>query len=650
MLKQRFGALIIALLFTINGNAQNPRIDSLRTFLITAKDDTTKVKTILDLAFSIRLNDPDEGIKYALEGKKLAEELKWKVGIGKAYNTLGTTYKFKSDYPKALEQYQAALSIFEELDRKKDIATILMNIGSVYRPLKEYNKSLEYYKKALPIATELGAKKLRAQLLGNMGVVYFAQGNADKQLEVNKQALAIFREIKDKENEAWILSNTGDCLSDKGDYQRAMQYQDSAIAIYDELGILSYKSGSIDNIGQYYVMMAEKETDPALKTKYLKKSIDQFNAAKEILEKLNDPDYLKNEYMNLSKSQSLLGDYENALKNYITYTNLKDSVFTKESKESITKLETKRELELRDKEILIQQLKKRTERIYMFAGVFFLLVIIGFVTAGYRGQKKSKELISHQKNMVEEKQKEILDSINYAKKIQYALLAHHDFLKQHLPDHFVLFKPKDIVSGDFYWATSTEDYFYLAVCDSTGHGVPGAFMSLLSISFLNEAINEKRILQPNQVFNFVRKRLIDNVSGDGQKDGFDGILICLDKKNNKLTYSAANNAPLLIRNNELIKLEHDRMPVGAGEKKEEYRLFSVDLKENDLFYLYTDGFNDQFGGPDGKKFKNKNLNQRIFDIHGKSLQTQNTELYQIFNDWKGHLDQVDDVCLIGFKI
>jgi len=643
-------AVAILLIFRGTAVSQNPKLDSLRTFISTAKDDSVKVKSVLDLAFAMRLIDADEGIKLALQGQKLAEELQWKPGIAKSYNTLGTCYKFKSEYATTLECYQKALSIFEELNRKKDIATVLMNIGAVYRPLHDYDKALDYYKKALPVAIEVGNKKLQGQLLGNMGVVYFAQEKVDQQLEMNRQALKLFREIGDKENEAWILSNTGDGYSAKSEYQRAMRYQDSAIAIYDELGVLSYKSGSIDNIGQYYFFMAEKEKDPALKKTYLEQAIKQYNAALEILNKMNDPDYLKNEYEHLSTAQAMLGDYGNALKNYMTYTELKDSVFTKETQESITKLETKRELDLRDKEIVIQQLKKRTERIYMFAGVLFLLVIIGFIAAGYRSQKKSKELITQQKHIVEEKQKEIVDSINYAQRIQYALLAHHEFLAQHLPEHFVLFRPKDIVSGDFYWATARGDHFYLAVCDSTGHGVPGAFMSLLSISYLNEAINEKGITSPDKVFNFVRSRLVENVSGEGQKDGFDGILICLDKRSMKLSYAAANNAPVLVRNHALQKLESDRMPVGAGEKQADFRLFSLDLQKGDQLYLYTDGLSDQFGGPSGKKLMTKNLNELILKGHEKPSKEQERLLLEAFYSWKGGLDQVDDICLVSITI
>ena len=256
-----------------------------------------------------------------------------------------------------------------------------------------------------------------------------------------------------------------------------------------------------------------------------------------------------------------------------------------------------------------------------------------------------------QKNhLIEEKQKEIIDSINYAKRIQYTLLAHADFLKENIPNNFVYFNPKDIVSGDFYWAAKKGDKFYLAVCDSTGHGVPGAFMSLLNIGFLSEAINEKGIDKPNEVFNFVRQRLIDNISKEGQKDGFDGILICMDQKTKQITYSAANNKPILIQDGQIIELEADRMPVGMGERKEDFKLHLIDLKPGDSLYLYTDGYADQFGGPRGKKFKYKALNELILANSTKSLEEQHKVLKSSFEDWRGDLEQVDDVCLIGIKI
>ncbi len=264
--------------------------------------------------------------------------------------------------------------------------------------------------------------------------------------------------------------------------------------------------------------------------------------------------------------------------------------------------------------------------------------------------KERTSEIEHQKHLIEEKQKEIVDSINYAKRIQYALLAHEDVLKQNLNDYFIYFNPKDIVSGDFYWSTKKDDRFYLAVCDSTGHGVPGAFMSLLNIGFLTEAIVEKGIEKPNEIFNYVRQKLIDNISKEGQKDGFDGILICIDRKNKKLTYSSANNSPIIVSNNTIIGKESDRMPVGVGVRQESFKLFELDTKGNDILYLYTDGFADQFGGPKGKKFKYGQLNQLLLDISQKQLSVQKEILQDAFNSWKGALEQVDDVCVIGIRI
>lgn len=261
-----------------------------------------------------------------------------------------------------------------------------------------------------------------------------------------------------------------------------------------------------------------------------------------------------------------------------------------------------------------------------------------------------KSELSESRAILSEKNKEIVDSINYAKKIQYTLLAHANLLQNNLGEHFVLFKPKDIVSGDFYWATKKDNLFYLAICDSTGHGVPGAFMSLLNISFLNEAITEKNILEPHAIFNHARTRLIENLGKDGQKDGFDGILICFNKTANTITYSAANNSPILFSNNLITELEKDKMPVGVGEKVEDFKSYKINYTKDDTLYLYTDGYADQFGGPKGKKFRYKQLNELLQTVSSKPLNQQKEILDSTFEDWKCKLEQVDDVCVIGIKL
>jgi serine phosphatase RsbU (regulator of sigma subunit) len=207
--------------------------------------------------------------------------------------------------------------------------------------------------------------------------------------------------------------------------------------------------------------------------------------------------------------------------------------------------------------------------------------------------------------------------------------------------------------------SETAQYLYLAICDSTGHGVPGAFMSLLNIGFLSEAINVKKIIEPAGVFDFVRQRLIESLSKDGQKDGFDGCLIAYDKYSRMLTYTAANNRPLIVRNNELIELSYDRMPVGPGEKKESFKNHHVQLQQGDMLYLFTDGYIDQFGGPKGKKFKLKQLQENLVKYASLETNQQKAHHAEIFESWKSWKDtsgiinefeQLDDVCLFGIRI
>lgn len=275
-----------------------------------------------------------------------------------------------------------------------------------------------------------------------------------------------------------------------------------------------------------------------------------------------------------------------------------------------------------------------------------------YVNLENKVKDRTREL-HQQKELVEEKNKEIMDSINYAKRIQYALLAHDELLQKNLPEHFVLFMPKDVVSGDFYWGTEhlrpdgSVD-FYLAVCDSTGHGVPGAFMSLLNISFLNEAINEKGMEEPGKILDHARIRLIENISQQGQKDGMDGILLRIHK--GKISLAAAHNGAVLLRKGEIIELPVDKMPVGQGDRMDPFTTLYPEFEKGDLLYLFTDGYADQFGGPKGKKFKYSQLYKLICEIGELPLHEQGLRMKDEIEKWKGDLEQVDDICVIAIRI
>jgi serine phosphatase RsbU (regulator of sigma subunit) len=295
----------------------------------------------------------------------------------------------------------------------------------------------------------------------------------------------------------------------------------------------------------------------------------------------------------------------------------------------------------------------------LIAGLLLVLVFAVFMFNRFKITQKQKHLIEikeketqQQKILIEDKQKEIVDSINYAQRIQKALLAGDSLLQNSLPEHFVLYKPKAIVSGDFYWGhAANKDQFFLAVCDSTGHGVPGAFMSLLNISFLNEAVNERKMVDPAQILNHARERIIQNLSSDGGKDGMDCSFAAFDFKNRKMVYAAANNPIWIVRKKELIELSGDKMPVGKHDKEgQSFTQHAVDLQSGDMIYLFTDGYADQFGGPKGKKFMYKQLQEVLMSISESDTVIQKEKLVSVFEEWKGDLEQVDDVCIIGVRM
>jgi serine phosphatase RsbU (regulator of sigma subunit) len=268
--------------------------------------------------------------------------------------------------------------------------------------------------------------------------------------------------------------------------------------------------------------------------------------------------------------------------------------------------------------------------------------------------ENQKEDLEIQKSLVDEKNKDITDSIRYARSIQKAILPEKEYGRKLLPEHFILFKPKDIVSGDFYWITENKGKVFFAVCDCTGHGVPGAFMSMIGSSLLNEVVNEKGINTPGAIFDEVRsgfinalKQTTDDVQ---QKDGMDAILCSLDQ-NRKLEFAAAYNPLFLIRDGELRDYKADAQPVGFHQGVETpFTNQELTLVKNDVIYLLSDGFQDQFGGPKGKKFKVRKLKNLLLNIYSLPMADQFQKLTEVFDEWKGDLDQVDDVCIMGMRI
>ncbi len=265
-----------------------------------------------------------------------------------------------------------------------------------------------------------------------------------------------------------------------------------------------------------------------------------------------------------------------------------------------------------------------------------------------------RDMATHQRDQISQQKKEIEDSINYAQRIQQSLLPTTDMLNQLLPEHFIIFKPRDVVSGDFYWATTYRSKLVITAADCTGHGVPGAFMSMLGIAFLNEIVNKQAEINASDILNRLRAQIIRELGQTGEegenKDGMDMALCIIDLEKRQLEFAGANNPLYLIRNRELIETKGDKMPVAIHERMTPFSNHRISLLEGDALYMFSDGYPDQFGGPSGKKFMAKRFKELLIKISGKSMSEQGSLLEKAMDEWVGQYNQIDDMVIIGMRI
>ncbi len=602
-----------------------------------------------------------KAISYFEESKKIYTQINAKISSGNCLNAIGNAYLFQNNSPKALQCYFDLMVLQADIKDSLGLAITQNNIGNVYYQQNQLDKAKAFYNKALNQFYLIKDSVMATMSLDNLANIYADENQNEKALELYFKVLISRLKEGDKLNISNSYDNIGIVYKEKNEYEKALTYFNKSLIIRKEL---DYKEGlvlSYSSIASCYV--SQKKQNMA---------IENYNKALQFAIQTTSFIGIQDIELKLSEVYEVLNNNKMALLHYKKYKIARDSLFNEEKTENTVKAEMNYEFDkiqtadslktVETKKINDLKLKQeQTQKIALYFGISLIAIFSFFIYNRFRLSNKQKKIIELQKIsveaknlIIEETQKEILDSIHYAKRIQYALLANEKVLQKNIPEHFVLFKPKDIVSGDFYWATEHDNKFYLAVCDSTGHGVPGAFMSLLNIGFLSEAIKEKNINKPNEVLNYVRKRLIESIGNDGQQDGMDAILVCFDKTLNTISYSAANNEPILISNNNLVselsELPKDRMPVGKGERMDSFTLQTIDFKKGDTLYLYTDGFADQFGGPKGKKFKYKSLNDLLLSNENKSMLNQKEILIDAFTGWKGNLEQVDDVCIIGIKL
>jgi serine phosphatase RsbU (regulator of sigma subunit) len=662
----KFAKFILLFLVATSGNIFPSKLDSLINIAKSpSTSDSAKFFIYYDLAWDYLYSNPDSAYMFSKQAFVCSKNSGSHTIQTKILNLMGSYFQVKGDYVKAIDYYQKSLQLGESKKINEAVLVALGNIGAIYISLNQDKKALEYQLRSLAIAKKINNINKLASIYNNLSLLYTRFHENEKALEYGNKSLEIYKTMDDANGICSAYGNIGNAYM-------ALNNLDEALKNYIKTNELSISVGnpyeectSSMDIGEIY-----------FKKKNYKMALPYYLKTEKLALEIEDYPILKAVYKDLSAFYKVTNEPKKALEAHEKLMAVTETLYESNSKDELHKKEIEFEFNkrsvrdsiknaqgnlLKDEKIKANKAQIEKDRLFKIALTvgFILVFVFGIVIFNrFRIIRKQKDIIEiknkqteEQKTIIENKNKEITDSINYAKRIQYTLLAHADFLAAQLgkDNYFTLFQPKDIVSGDFYWACEQDNKFFLAVCDSTGHGVPGAFMSLLNIGFLSEAINEKLIFQPNEILNYARERLINSISKEEQKDGFDGVILCIDKISNKITYASANNSPVIVRKDEIIELPKDKMPVGKGERLEPFKLNEIQIQKGDTLYLYTDGYADQFGGPKGKKYKYKQLNEQLLAVSSLQLADQSKALIQNFENWKGNLEQVDDVCLIGIR-
>ena len=363
--------------------------------------------------------------------------------------------------------------------------------------------------------------------------------------------------------------------------------------------------------------------------------------------------FIKNEIINHEPDSDEL----RGVMDYVTEQNrlifVRDSLRAQQEQLQIAEIESKAKIDKQNQDLA----QEAQRRYYLYGGVILLLIFGIFMYNRFRVTRKQKSIIEaqklevdKQKETIEETHKEITDSIAYAKRIQSAILPPNSLIVEHLPNSFVLYKPKDVVAGDFYWLEFKDGRTIFAAADCTGHGVPGAMVSVICNNALNRSVREFGFIEPNEILNKARELVVQEFekSEEEVKDGMDIALCSL--KGKTLHYAGANNPLWIIRNGEIIETKADKEPIGKFENSSGFTNHSFELETNDTFYIFSDGYVDQFGGDKGKKFKTKALRELLLSMQDKSMPEQKSLIDNAFEEWRGTLEQIDDVCFIGVRI
>ena len=623
--------------------------------------DSTKIQNLFDAASSFSFENPDSTIKLLDIGlkkiessnqifeKDSIEKLRKNFYRGAYYNMKGICFYLLQRNSECLNMWLKAEKIAQIENDTNFLLRTNMNIAIVYSSTGKNKEALKIYNDLKKIFEN--KKDTVGMITASLNISTILK-EKDTVIQLMNSALELAYEFKGKNlltNIYAILSATYLDTNSKNTFSlsKSKQCLDSLIHYANKQKNNEYKKFYYSTISDYYIL--KKQYDLAL-----------INAKKgaELSKEMTgliSPEMLSTLY----QIEKKLKNYKKAIMYLEEMVENKDSLDKLSAKEDLVKYESEKEFEIKQKldslkhidEIRIQQAEIKTQK--TIEGVLFIgiLLVISFLVFVYKQLNNTKK----QKDLIEEKQAEITDSINYAKKIQDAMMTSSVYLKETLPKSFILFKPKDVVSGDFYWIyKDQEENIFFTVADCTGHGVPGAFMSMIGTSLLNEIIIEKGLKDTDKILGEMRSQIIKSLHQEedgGQKDGMDISLCKLNIKKKLVEFSGAHNSLIHISEDELYNYRGDHQPVGLllGDKKP-FTKHEVKLKKNDMLYIYSDGYQDQFGGEKGKKYMGAKFKKQLLRINKESTDKQLKLLEEEFKSWTHNYEQIDDVCVMGVRI
>ncbi len=723
--------------------------DSLLALLNQQQADNEKTNVLIKLAsFFYALEQPQKVIEYASQAYSLAEKANYQQGMAEALSKQSSAYYLYGDEIRNLEYASKALLLYEEIKDKPQIAYHLGYVGYAHRKLGNYVSALDYSLRCLKAFEELKDNLGVAKVTSSIGMIYFEQGNFEQAYHFKNQSLDVFKKLNEVNGQIENMKDLGNILNSVGEYEQALNYLNQANQLAQENGNRRDYAVCLNDIGRVYFKqkMLKEAMDFYLHALEIFKLIDNkgdniitlcnlgevYNQQSEHLKAISCyqqaiqqaeaykrlPD-LQKAYQGLAQTYSYLQNFEQAFDYQSKYVGIKDSIFTLESQQKIVSLQVAAENEKREAVINAQFAKEKQSR-FVFVGLISVLFVISVLTlifyySNFKNkeinvtlQKQNQEIVKQkediteqagelkessekmlQKNIViEKKNEDITASINYAKRIQNSMLPSIDTIYKALPESFVFFRPREIISGDFYWfaeitgrkleigslkiehlhaqhAPVTTSKIILVAADCTGHGVPGALMSMLGDSLLNQIVYDKEIYAPDLILAELHKG-IQKVLHQGateNKDGMDVSICTIDIDRRVLEFAGASNPLVYIQPDiaDMPQIHHikgDRMHIGGGTARNRNMNFhkhTIRLDKPTTFYIFSDGFQDQFGQEESdtepRKFLPKRFRDLLYCIHHLDMKQQQEMLQLTLQDWKGKKHkQTDDILVIGVKV